>query len=101
MSDDQQCYDVFPELKPGDRVKLEHEVKVGFKEWRTTTVGTVVSTERRRHSLHHQRNFDDKVFSDIVVLQLEGGELTTVMLDEFSKLRKLQVETDTSVEKAD
>jgi hypothetical protein len=101
MSNDRQCYDVFPQLEPGDRVELEHEVKVGFNKWRTTTVGTVVSTERRRHSLHYQRNFDDKVFSDNVVLELEGGELTTVTLDEFSKLRKLQVETDAAAEKAD
>jgi hypothetical protein len=55
----------------------------------TTTVGTVVKTDRRRHAYHHQRNFDDKVFSDVVVLKREDGELTTVTLDEFSEIRKL------------
>ena len=30
------------------------------------------------------RNFDDKVISDIIVLKRDGGELTTVTLDEFS-----------------
>ena len=92
MSEVRQCYGVFSELKPGDHIELEHEVKVGFKKWRTTTAGTVVSTDRRRHSLHHLRNFDDKVFSDVIVLRREDGELTTVTLDEFSKLRKLPVE---------
>lgn len=80
---------VFETLQPGDKIELEHEVKVGFKTWQTKTVGKVVSAERRRHSLHHQRNFDDKVFSDMIVLEREDGELTTVTLDEFSILKKL------------
>lgn len=80
---------VFETLRPGDRVELEHEVKVGSQRWRTKTAGTVVSTERRRHSLHHKRNDDDKVFSDLIVLKLDDGERTTVTLDEFSVLRKV------------
>lgn len=80
---------VFAELQPGDQVELEHEVKVGFRSWQTKTRGKVVSAERRRHSLHHQRNYDDKVFSDVIVLERDDGELTTVTLDEFSVLRKL------------
>ncbi|HEY6563638.1 MAG TPA: hypothetical protein VIY86_04040 [Pirellulaceae bacterium] len=80
----------FAELRPGDQVELQHEVKVGFRAWETVTVGTVVKTERRRHGLHRQRNFDDKVYSDLIVLRLISGELTTVTLDEFSRLRKLE-----------
>lgn len=81
--------DVFYSLQPGDRVEVEHVVKVGFRSWNTRTVGTVVSTERQRHSLHFNRNFDDKVFSDTILLQRDDGELTTVTLDEFSGLKKL------------
>jgi hypothetical protein len=80
---------VFGELRPGDRIELTHEVKVGLKRWTTTTVGTVARTERRRHSLHFRRSGDDKVFSDLIVLQRDSGELTTVTLDEFSALRRL------------
>ena len=80
---------VFESLQPGDHVELQHEVKVGFRTWNTTSTGTVVKTERRRHSLHHDRNFDDKVFSDAIVLRRDDGELTTVTIDEFSTLRKL------------
>jgi ribosomal protein L34 len=68
---------------------LQHQVKVGFRTWTTTTTGVVVSAERRRHGLHYQRNFDDKAFSDVIVLQRPDGELTTVTLDEFSVLRKV------------
>lgn len=80
---------VFQQLQPGDEVELKHAVKVGFQNWPTVTRGTVVHTERRRHSLHFRRNFDDKVFSDVIVLRREDGELTTVTLDEFSQLRRL------------
>lgn len=84
-----QTLETFAKLQPGDRVQIEHEVKVGFKTWPSTTIGTVLRTERRRHSLHFRRNLDDKVFSDVIVLKRDSGELTTVTMDEFSNLKKL------------
>jgi hypothetical protein len=84
-----QTLDVFQSLRAGDRVELTHEVKVGFRSWISKTVGTVVETSRVRHGLHHDRNVDDKIFSDAIVLRRDDGELTTVTLDEFSELSKL------------
>jgi hypothetical protein len=89
MAAEDELRAVFAQLQPGERVELVHEVKVGQQRWPTTTVGTVVRTERRRHSLHYRRASDDKVFSDLVVLRRDDGELTTVTLDEFSQLRRL------------
>jgi hypothetical protein len=81
---------VVNELKPGDRVEIVHDVKVGSSAtWTTTTVGTVERVERRRHGLHFRRNFDDKVFSDLIVLRLDDRSMTTLSIDEFTKLRKL------------
>lgn len=79
---------LFAQLAAGDRVELVHDVTVGSQRWTTTTVGTVVRTERRRHGLHYRRQADDKVYSDLVVLRRDDGELTTVTLDEFSHLRR-------------
>jgi hypothetical protein len=79
---------LFDELMPGDRVEVEHTVTVGRESWTTRTVGTVVRTERRRHGLHFTRNFDDQVFSDVILLELPDGELTCVTLDEFTVLRR-------------
>ena len=79
----------FDELKPGDRIEVEHRVTVGAKSWPAKTAGTVVRTERRRHGLHFRRNPDDKVFSDVILIELPDGELTTVTLDEFTLLRRL------------
>jgi hypothetical protein len=77
----------FDELKVGDRVEVEHVVTVGQKRWTAKTCGTVVRTERRRHGAHFQRNPDDKVFSDTILLELPDGELTSVAVDEFSTIR--------------
>jgi len=84
-----QTLETFAALQPGDRVEVTHEVKVGFRNWNTKTLGTVVSKDRRRHSLHFNRNFDDKVYSDVLILKRDDGELTTITLDEFSELRKV------------
>ncbi|MGA2256145.1 MAG: hypothetical protein ABSG53_15970 [Thermoguttaceae bacterium] len=85
----QETHQTFEALKPGDRVEVAHVVTIGPRSWTTKSVGTVVQTERGRHGLHFRRNFDDKVFSDFIVLRREDGELTTVALDEFTILRRL------------
>ncbi len=79
---------LFAELKPGDRVAMKHEVKVGSRIWMSETAGTVVRTERRRHGLHFRRSPDDKVYSDLIVLKRDSGELTTISIDEYSELRR-------------
>jgi hypothetical protein len=84
-----QALETFATLEKGDRIEVEHEVKVGFRHWTSRTIGTVVAKDRIRHSFHIRRNIDDKVNSDILVLRRDDGELTTVTLDEFSVLRKV------------
>lgn len=80
---------VYSQLQPGDRVEVQHEVKVGSKTWTATTSGKVVKTERRRHGLHYRRSVDDKVYSDMLILQREDGSLTTITMDEFTVLKKV------------
>ena len=94
-----EAIQTFEALQPGDRVEVVHEVKVGFRTWESTTVGQVVRKQRRRHSLHFNRNYDDKVYSDILVLRRDDGELTTITLDEYSELKKLSSE-DTGEQEA-
>jgi major membrane immunogen (membrane-anchored lipoprotein) len=38
--------------------------------------------------MHHRRNFDDKVFSDTILLELPDGELTAITIDEYTVLRR-------------
>jgi len=77
------------ELKPGERIEVQHQVKVGIRSWMNKLTGEVVSCERRRHGLHFRRSADDKVYSDMIVLKLPDGSLTTVTMDEFTQLKRL------------
>ena len=78
----------FEDLKAGDRIRITHRVKVGFKIWNTTTIGTVIRTDRIRNGLHVKRADDDKAFADVVFLSKDGPtpEETTVTLDEFTTI---------------
>jgi hypothetical protein len=78
----------FEELHPGDRIEVERLVTVGTRQWTTKIKGVVVRTERRRHGLHFRRNFDDRVYSDVILLEMPDGELTDVTLDEFTTIRR-------------
>jgi hypothetical protein len=89
MSQVDNSRELFTQLQPGDRVEVLHEVKVGMQRWNTTTEGTVRATERKRHGLHYQRNRDDRVYSDQIVLELDDGSVTTVTLDEFTALKRI------------
>jgi hypothetical protein len=90
MSTETQARQLFENLHPGDRVEVVHDVKIGSsKSWKTKTVGTVVNVERRRQGLHFRRNPDDKVFADMIVLKRDDGELTTITMDEFTALRRV------------
>ncbi|MCX7403864.1 MAG: hypothetical protein NTY87_12375 [Planctomycetia bacterium] len=81
---------LYEKLEPGDRIEVIHGVTVGSSAtWSTTTVGKVMRRERRRHGLHFRRNPDDKVYSDVLILARDDGELTTVTMDEYTRLRKL------------
>ncbi|MFM7034090.1 MAG: hypothetical protein ACKOYJ_02690 [Planctomycetia bacterium] len=81
---------LYEQLQPGDRVEAIHGVTVGSSAtWSTTTVGRVLRRERRRHGLHFRRNPDDKVYSDVLILARDDGELTTVTIDEYTRLKKL------------
>ena len=81
-----QTRELFLALAPGDRIEVERRVTVGPKVWLVRTAGRVVRTQRARHGLHFRRNFDDKVFSDSILMERPDGELTTVTLDEFTTL---------------
>ena len=88
--EEQQSRDLYATLAPGERVEVVHGVTVGSSaRWTTTTVGRVLRRERRRHGLHFRRNPDDKVYSDVLILARDSGELTTVTIDEFTRLKRV------------
>ena len=89
-ADEAESRAIYEQLEPGDRVEVTHDVTVGSSgAWKAATVGRVLRRERRRHGLHFRRNPDDKVYSDVLILARDDGELTTVTMDEFTRLKRL------------
>ena len=69
--------ELFDELTPGDRVEVDHMLPSAFASGRRRLSEPWCAPSAHRHGLHFQRNFDDKVFSDTILLRLPDGELTT------------------------
>ena len=89
-SEELESRNLYEQLQPGDRVEVVHGVTVGSSgSWKTTTTCRVLRAERRRHGLHFRRNPDDKVYSDVLILARDDGELTTVTIDEYTRLKRL------------
>ena len=89
-SEELESRNLYEQLQPGDRVEVVHGVTVGSSgSWKTTTTGRVLRAERRRHGLHFRRNPDDKVYSDVLILARDDGELTTVTIYEYTRLKRL------------
>ncbi len=80
---------VYDALAPGDWIEMTHEVKVGLTRWPVTVRGEVVRTRRQRHGLHWKRNADDKVYRDEIVIRNDDGSLSTLTVDEYSVLAKI------------
>ena len=80
----------FESLRSGDHVKITQRIKVGLTVWQTTVTGTVERAERRRNGLAVKRNFDDKAFTDVILLKKDGeaGEETTVAMDEYTHVER-------------
>jgi hypothetical protein len=83
-----QCRTLFDELKPGDRIEVEHMVTVGRRSWPSRTVGRVVRTERRGHGPHFSCDYNKVRASDSILLELSDGELTTIAVDGDTLLRR-------------
>ena len=78
----------FDELKPGDRITVQQTVTIGQERQTITMTGKVIRTERIRHGSHCQCTLDDGTISDMILLELPDGELTTVTMNELTVLHR-------------
>ena len=84
----------YAELQPGDRVEVIHQIEIGYREYDTRTVGTVVKKERHECGIDSgfARHCDDKYWFGHLVLRKDDGELTTLTMDGYTQLRQLKQE---------
>jgi hypothetical protein len=74
------------QLRPGQRLRVTQRVKVGLKVWTTTVTGVFRNVSSLVTGLATQRVPADEIIVPTVHFTKDNGELTSVALDEFSKV---------------
>jgi hypothetical protein len=73
-------------LRPGQRIRLTQTVRVGRKIWTTTVAGTFRAVGSLVTGLATDRVPADDIVVPTVHFTKDSGELSSVTLDEHSKL---------------
>ena len=78
-----QTCTVFDELKPGDRIEIEHGMVLDSEDELTKTTGTVLRTE---HSFHAGQS--GYQLGDLILMELSDGDLAIVTIGETTIVRR-------------
>ena len=73
-------------LQPGQRIRITQTVRVGLKQWTTTVTGTFRAVNYLATGLATQRVPEDDIVVITVHFTKDNGELSSVTLDENTKL---------------
>ncbi len=77
---------VLQDLKPGQRIRITQRVRVGMQAWTTTVTGTFRDVAYLATGLSTHRVQADDIVVASVHFTKENGELSSVTLDENSKV---------------
>src|SRR4051812_17737892 len=78
--------DLVTQLKPGARVKVTQQIAARDYAWTTLVTGTIVQYEQKQTGSWFAHSKNDKLWLDRLVIRKDDGEITTLNLDEFSKV---------------
>ncbi|MDB5296295.1 MAG: hypothetical protein JWO31_2278 [Phycisphaerales bacterium] len=74
-------------LRPGARVRVTQQIAARHYALASEVFGTVVSYEQKRTGSWYAHSKDDKLWLDRLLIKKDDGELTTLNLDEFSRVQ--------------
>ena len=74
------------QLVPGARVEVIQQIPHRDRVWTQTIKGTIVAYEQRPTGSWYAHSRQDKLWLDRLVIRKEDGEITTLILDEYSNL---------------
>jgi hypothetical protein len=77
---------VLQQLEPGQRIRITQTVRVGMKTWQATVIGTFRLINSLATGLATDRVPEDDIIIPIVHFTKDNGELSSVALDEHSKI---------------
>jgi hypothetical protein len=71
-------------LRPGRRVKVTQQIAARDHTWTSDVRGTVLSYEQKQTGSWFAHSLGDKLWLDRLTLRKDDGELTSLILDEYS-----------------
>src|SRR2546423_12283760 len=74
------------QLVPGAKVVVTQQIPMRNRVWTNTIRGTVVSMEQKPTGSWFAHSKGDKLWLDRLVLRKDDGEITTLNLDEFTRV---------------
>ncbi len=74
------------QLVPGARVKITQQIAARHYAWSADVRGTVVEFEQRQTGSWFAHSKNDKLWLDRLVLRKDDGEMTTLILDDYTRI---------------
>lgn len=87
---DAALVDLLRSLKVDERIRLTQTVRVGGKKWTTSTQGTFRGVNYLATGITTDRIANDDIVVPTVHFTKENGELTSIALDELSKVERIE-----------
>lgn len=76
-------------LKPGDRIRLTQTVRCGKRKWESVTDGAFRAIAYLETGITTERVKEDDLVVPVVRFTKPNGELSSISLDENTKVEKL------------
>jgi len=76
-------------LKPGDRIRLVQTVRVGARTWQANTDGVFREIAYLETGVTTERVKEDDLVVPVVRFTKPNGELSSISIDEHTKVTKL------------
>lgn len=76
-------------LRPGQRIRITQKVRVGSRSWTTTVEGTFRDLNYLATGLSTERVPEDDIVVPTVHFTKDNGELTSISVDENTKVTVL------------
>lgn len=82
------CVD-YRELRPGQRVRITQQVRIGKRQWPVTVEGVIRDVQVLVTGLTVERGSDDVVTLATVHFRKDNGELSSIGVDEHTHIEVL------------
>jgi hypothetical protein len=86
---DPALVDLLRSLKPGDKIRVEQTVRVGARTWPAAAEGEFRGVAYLETGVTTERVKDDDLVVPVVRFTKPNGELTSISIDEKTKVTKL------------